>query len=69
MKICKKLYKQSYDRCDGKMCDYSDGLNLYKLYEKYPNALQIQLYFDDLETINPLGSKTKIHKMGAVYFC
>lgn len=24
--------------------------------------------FDDLETINPLGSKTKIHKMDAVYF-
>ncbi|KAF0044845.1 hypothetical protein F2P81_004003 [Scophthalmus maximus] len=31
-------------------------------------SLQIQLYYDDVETTNPLGSKTKIHKMGAVYF-
>ena len=36
---------------------------------KFSKALQIQLYFDDLETTNPLGSKTKVHKLGAVYFC
>lgn len=34
----------------------------------HTNALKVQLYFEDLETTNNLGSKTKIHKMGAVYF-
>jgi len=32
------------------------------------NAIQIQLYFDEFEVCNPLGSKTGIHKMGAFYF-
>ncbi len=65
------FYRQSFDSHDGKMYDYCDGLNFkrHELYKKHPNALQIQLYFDDLETTNPLGSKTKIHRMGAVYFC
>lgn len=35
---------------------------------KHPNGLQINIYVDDLETVNPLGSKTKIHQMGTVYF-
>ena len=38
------------------------------MYKKHPSAPQIQLYFDDLETTNPLASKNKIHKMGAIYF-
>ncbi len=64
------LYFQSHRSTDGKMYDYCDGDHFAKheLYKKHPNGLQIQLYFDDLETVNPLGSKTKIHKMGAVYF-
>ena len=31
-------------------------------------ALQIQVYYDDLETANPLGSKRGIHKIGCIYF-
>lgn len=31
-------------------------------------ALQIQLYYDDFETANPLGSKRGIHKIGCLYF-
>lgn len=62
---------QSNLSTDGKMYDYCDGIRFrdHQLYSKYPKALQIQLYFDDLETTNPLGSKTKVHKLGAVYFC
>lgn len=65
------FYRQTFDSHDGKMYDYSDGLHFkrHELYKKHRSALQIQLYFDDLETTNPLGSKTKIHRMGAVYFC
>lgn len=32
------------------------------------NAIQIQLYFDEFEVCNPLGSKTGNHKIGAFYF-
>jgi len=28
----------------------------------------LQVYFDEVETVNPLGSKTSIHKLGAFYF-
>lgn len=52
------------------MHNYCDGsqFSSHSLFVTCPQALQIQLYFDDFETTNPLGSKTKIHKMGAVYF-
>ncbi|KAK9736427.1 hypothetical protein QE152_g12491 [Popillia japonica] len=36
------------------------------LNKKY--FIQLQLYYDDFETANPLGSKAGIHKMGAFYF-
>ncbi len=64
------LYLQSHKSTDGKMCDYCDSAHSarHDLYKRHPNALQIQLYFDDMETTNPLGSKTKTHKMGAVHF-
>jgi len=65
-----KLFVDSTES-DGKLRDYCDGSHFknHKLYSRFPQALQIQLYFDDFETTNPLGSKTKVHKMGAVYFC
>ncbi len=64
------LFLQNRKSTDNKMRDYCDGSHFSSnlLYKKYPDALQIQLYFDDFETTNPLGSKTKIHKLGAVYF-
>lgn len=66
-----KVYFQCDKGSDGKMYNYCDGskCSSHPLFSRCPEALQIQLYFDDLETTNPLGTKTKIHKMGAVYFC
>ena len=32
-----------------------------------PCALQLTLYYDDLEVCNPFGSKAKIHKLGTYY--
>ena len=29
-----------------------------------PLALQIMLFYDELELCNPLGSSTKVHKLG-----
>ena len=48
------------------MADYCDS----PAYQDNPvfrmddTALQIQLYYDDLEVVNPLGSNTKVHKLG-----
>lgn len=30
--------------------------------------VKIQLFYDDFETVNPLGSKAGAHKLGAIYF-
>lgn len=37
-------------------------------YHENRNVLQIQIYFDEFEVCNPLGSKKSIHKIGAFYF-
>ena len=48
------------------MGDYCDGI-LFKqhpLYSIESHALQIILYYDELELYNPLGTSAKIHKIG-----
>jgi len=39
-----------------------------KLFSALPNSIQVQLFYDDFETANPLGSKRGVHKIGALYF-
>lgn len=54
----------------GKLGDFCDG-ELYKdhpLFKADPCALQIRLYYDDLEMCNALGSKNKKHKLGNNFF-
>ena len=36
----------------------------HQLFTAHKNALQIMLYYDDIEVCNPLGSNTKKHKLG-----
>lgn len=50
--------------------DISDGsyFKHHSLFSQQEPALQIQLYYDDFETANPLGSKKGVHKLGCVYF-
>lgn len=46
--------------------DFSDG----RLYKEHPlfrddkNALQLIIYFDEVEVANPLGSYHGVHKLG-----
>ena len=40
----------------------------HPLFATHPSALQILFYFDDVEVCNPLGSKTKTHKLSFFYF-
>lgn len=48
------------------MSDYCDSpaFDSHPLFSNDSSALQIMMYYDDVEVTNPLGSKTKIHKIG-----
>ncbi len=48
------------------MSDYTDAeqYKYHPLFQEDPCALQIKLYYDDIEVSNALGSKTKKHKLG-----
>lgn len=61
-----QIFNSHHQSQCGKMGDYCDG-ELFKhhpLFQDDPCALQIRLYYDDLEMCNALGSKTKKHKLG-----
>lgn len=47
------------------LTDLRDGeyFKHHRLFKRYPQALQVVLYYDDLEVCNPLGSKNKVHKL------
>lgn len=64
--IFKKSHECSTDIIKNYCCTQSFKSN--GLFQKEENALQIQLFYDDFESVNPLGSKTTIHKVGAIYF-
>ena len=54
----------------GVISDFSDG-DVYKnneLFQAKPKSLQIGLYHDDFQTLNPLGNKTKDGKFSSFYF-
>ena len=46
------------DYCDGRLFRNHD------LFSSHSNALQILLYYDDVEVVNPIGSHRKVHKLG-----
>lgn len=55
-----------HQRNDGKIEDFCDGqiFRSHSLFSKDPTALQLMLYYDEVEIANPLGSKTGKHKLG-----
>lgn len=50
------------DICDGSF------FKSHPLFSTEKHAVQIQMFYDDFEVANPLGSKKGIHKLGAIYF-
>ena len=48
--------------------DYCDGSDFrgHPLFTQEHKALQLILCYDELEVCNPLGMKTKIHKLGEI---
>lgn len=55
-----------HKRTDGVVGDYCDSehFSSHDLWSNDPLALQIFLYFDELEVCNPLGASRKLHKIG-----
>lgn len=49
---------------------YKDGEEFKKnlFLMQYPHSLRINLYYDELEVANPIGSKGGIHKVGMFYY-
>lgn len=65
-------YNQSNEKNStrGVYTDFRSG-SVFKsneLYKSHPNSLQIEIGTDDFEVCNPLGSKSTLHKICAVYF-
>ncbi len=60
---------QNTEHDAGVLQDFHDG-ELYKHNFLFSKELSIPLllYNDDCETVNPLGSKTIVHKLGLIYF-
>ena len=66
--VCSHFVQPSERR--GVYQDFCDGsyFKSHPLFSNIENALQIQLFFDEFETANPLGSKHGIDKIGSIYF-
>ena len=56
-------------RNDGDLSDFYDGeyCKQHPLFSKEV-SVPLLLYNDDCETVNPLGSKVGVHKLGLIYF-
>lgn len=59
-------YLKSHERLDGLLSVICDGewFKKHPLFSLSNDALQILLYYDDLEVCNPLSSHAKTHKLG-----
>ena len=62
-----QVFKQNDFSCDGPyLHDFCDG-QLYRehpLFKEDRYALQLILYYDEVEVANPLGSYRGTHKLG-----
>ena len=65
------------DECvnDDDISCYFSGQNFKRIYTRLKNEIKIpfypvvlQLYYDDFEMCNPIGSKAGVHKLGGFYF-
>ena len=62
--------ENSHQRHDGMIADYCDGqvFQQHPLFSRDPCALQIILYYDEVEVVNPLGSKLLNIKLVIIIF-
>jgi hypothetical protein len=64
------LYFSERPSNDGFIRSHRDSQHFknHKLFSEDPFALRLQIFFDEVETTNALGSKTKIHELGMFCF-
>lgn len=55
---------------DNYLSSFVDGLHFknHSFFQRYKQAIRIKLYYDELEIVNALGSKTSVHKLTAFYY-
>ncbi|XP_034248988.1 uncharacterized protein LOC117649911 [Thrips palmi] len=65
----RNLIESETPSADGTIRSYLDGTRSQSrvLLTRYPKIIRLQLYWDDLEVVNALGSKTTIHKLAGFY--
>ncbi|GFV98825.1 uncharacterized protein LOC106175700 [Trichonephila clavipes] len=64
-----QVYKLDKSTRDFALCCIQDGFYYYSNPTFTAiDTITIELYIDDVELVNPLGSHTGIHKLGFVYF-
>lgn len=58
--------RNPHNSTDGLLRDFCDGEDFkrHPLFGQDPQALILHCYFDDFQVTNPLGSKTRKHKIG-----
>ena len=64
------ILHQNNQENDDRLRTYQDGKAFHKnkLFSSKQNSLQLILYHDDFETVNPLGNKVVKYKVSAFYF-
>uniref|UniRef100_A0A1X7TS93 Uncharacterized protein n=1 Tax=Amphimedon queenslandica TaxID=400682 RepID=A0A1X7TS93_AMPQE len=67
------VYKETemcHRSTDGVLRDFCDGefFSQHPVFSRHNDALQIILYYDDIEVANPLGSRAGNHKLGMTTF-
>ena len=62
-----QIYRGHSSQHPGILSDYCDGQN-YRSHPLFSRnelvSLQILLYYDDIEVVNPIGSHKAVHKLG-----
>lgn len=58
--------RNPHNSTDGLLRDFCDGEDFkrHPLFGQDPQALILYCYYDDFQVTNPLGSKTRKHKIG-----
>ncbi len=66
----RKEIEISHVSCDSNYRDICDGsvFKCHPLFMTQCKAIQIIAYFDEVEVCNPLGSSSKKHKLGCMFF-
>lgn len=68
-KVCDLITSEARYK-NGQLASYCDGVQFsqHGMFKDNPHALRLQLFYDDVEVVNPIGTKTCIHKLGMFYY-